>query len=141
MGIMLDAGWANVVFGGKHFQIPISCASVLSIIMETDRHSEAFQISFLQQQTQLPAATVRIACKHLVELGLFEFFQEEQAVQLDLKFIAPPSPPQGTRTSRPWMPTQPPPRHPFTTQYLRLVKYLYDCFKANPCLDEVLFTA
>jgi hypothetical protein len=132
LGIMLDAGWANVVFGGRNFQIPISCAIVLSIIMHPDRHSEAFEVLFLQQQTQLPAATVRNACELLVDLGLIEFLQERQAVRLVLKSI-----PKHGQVKR----IHSPRRTPFTTHYLRLVQYLFECFKSKPCLDEVLFTS
>jgi hypothetical protein len=132
-GIMLDAGWANVAFGGENFRVSISCACVLSFIMDSPGHGDAFEISFLQQQTVLPSSIIRSACEHLEAFGLIEFLQDGKAVRLQPALKSKDTLLNVKRVSNA--------KHsPFTPQYVQLVSHLLECFKSKGCVDEVLFS-
>jgi hypothetical protein len=123
-----------VSFADQRFQIPISCACVLSFAMDSRFRAETYDFSFLERQTLLPAPIVRDACEQLVSLGLMEFVQDRKTVRLASKFL-----PNLTRVERRRCPTL----TPFTSQYLRLTQHLFSKFKLNEkqgCLDEVSFS-
>jgi hypothetical protein len=133
-GILLDAGWANVSFGGHHFRVSLPCVSVLGTAVDSfGRSDETFEISFLEQQTGLPADIVRSACKQLVQLGLFEFLHDHTAVRLALNFNVNHGNVERLCSAQ---------RTSFTSQYTRLVQHLFKCFEVEKkgFLDEVLFT-
>jgi hypothetical protein len=132
-GIMLDAGWANVAFGGEQFRVSISCACVLSFIMDSPGHDDAFEILFLQQQTELPSSIVRSACEHLEALGLIEFLQDGKAVRVQPALKSKDTLLNVKRVSNVA-------HSPLTSQYLQLVSCLLECFQSKGCVDEVLFT-
>jgi hypothetical protein len=132
-GVMIDAGWANVFFGDHHFQVPVSCACLLSIVMDFNDRSETFDLLFLQERTELPPAIVRCASEELEKMGIFEFSADRKAVRLVLTSTVHGD---AERAHRPL-------RTPFMPCYLQLVKYLFECFQSkdkNGRLDEVLFT-